>query len=153
VRDEYPFDAHEAGWLSCELEPDFSLPGRRDLLYLVLCTLVKNALLALRSALPAQPRVHIALERAAPAPGLPVQPAIRVSDNGPGIAPDVLSRLTREPVTTRADSGGSGMGLVFCQRVMSSLGGSVAVRSEPGQGATITLYFSAQEEPNSKDTS
>ena len=33
-----------------------------------------------------------------------------VADNGPGVPPDVLQRLTREPVTTRADAGGSGMG-------------------------------------------
>ena len=48
VRDEYPFEAGEAAWLRCDLSADFNLPGRRDLLYLVLCTLVKNALLALR---------------------------------------------------------------------------------------------------------
>ena len=146
VRDEYPFDPGEASWLSCDLAADFRLPGRRDLLYLVLCTLVKNALLALRSALPDDPRVCIALGAAAPAPGLPEQPVIRVSDNGPGIAPEVLQRLTHEPVTTRADAGGSGMGLVFCRRVMGSLGGTVDVRSMPGQGAAVTLYFPPVEE-------
>jgi two-component system, response regulator PhcR len=31
--------------------------------------------------------------------------------------------------------------LVFCQRVMTSLGGSVSVASEPGAGARITLHF------------
>lgn len=141
VRDEYPFDNDEAQWLSSDLEADFVLPGRRDLLYLVLCTLVKNAMLALRPAPPAAPNVHFALGREAPAPGLPVQAAIHVSDNGPGIPADVLGRLTLQPLTTRAQSGGSGMGLVFCRRVMTSLGGSIVVRSEPGQGATVSLYF------------
>lgn len=141
VRDEYPFDGDEARWLVCDMAADFSLPGRRDLLYLVLCTLVKNALLALRSSLPEQPVLGIALTRAVPAPGLPAQPAIEVSDNGPGIPPDLLPRLTREPLTTRAESGGSGMGLLFCQRVMRSLGGSVEVCSTPGQGATVRLFF------------
>jgi two-component system, response regulator PhcR len=141
VQDEYPFDAGESGWLSVELEPDFTLPGRRDLLYLVLCTLVKNALIALRSEPPLQPRVRIALQSVAMVPGLNPQPAVRVIDNGPGIAPNVLQRLTREPVTTRADSGGSGMGLLFCQRVMTTLGGDIAVHSIQGQGTTVTLYF------------
>jgi two-component system response regulator PhcR len=77
---------------------------------------------------------------------LPEQSVIRVSDNGPGIVPEVLQRLTREPVTTRADAGGSGMGLVFCRRVMGSLGGTVDVRSMPGQGASVTLYFPPVEE-------
>jgi two-component system response regulator PhcR len=141
VRDEYPFDHDEALWLTSDLGDDFVLPGRRDLLYLVLCTLVKNALLALRPDPPAQPNVHVVLVREAPAPGLPVQPAIQVRDNGPGIPAEVLGRLTLEPLTTRASVGGSGMGLVFCRRVMTSLGGSIVVRSELGQGACVSLYF------------
>lgn len=145
LRDEYPFDGDEGGWLSVDLVADFSLPGRRDLLYLVLCTLVKNALLALRTAPPPQPRVHIALQRWAPVPGLPAQPTIEVSDNGPGIAPELLARLMREPVTTRAASGGSGMGLLFGHRVMSSLGGSMSVHSTPQQGATVRLHFPLED--------
>jgi two-component system response regulator PhcR len=53
-----------------------------------------------------------------------------------------------EPVTTRAESGGSGMGMLFCHRVITSLGGSIGVHSNPGQGTTVTLHFpSAQETP------
>ncbi|MFN3493549.1 MAG: ATP-binding protein [Hydrogenophaga sp.] len=144
VQQEYPFEAGEGSWFSTDLAADFTLPGRRDLLYLVLCTLLKNALLALRAQPPAglqPPMVQMALVRAAPTPDAPAQAAIRVRDNGPGIAPGLLARLTHEPVTTRAGSGGSGMGLLFCQRVMAGVGGRIAVRSEPGQGAEVTLYF------------
>jgi two-component system response regulator PhcR len=133
-------------WLSCDLVRDFTLPGRRDLLYLVMCTLVKNALMALRAAPPGQPRVHVVLDRASPAPGLPPQAVIQVIDNGPGIAPEVLQRLTHEPVTTRAASGGSGMGLLFCQRVLTSMGGTIDVRSGPDDGAVVSLYFPSIEE-------
>jgi two-component system response regulator PhcR len=147
VQEGYPFDAGEAAWLCCDLQRDFTLPGRRDLLYLVMCTLVKNALIALRSAPPAHPRVRVDLDRAAPAPGLPLHAVIRVADNGPGIAPDLMKRLTHEPVTTRATSGGSGMGLMFCQRVMTSLGGTVDVRTGPDGGAEVRLYFPSAEEP------
>jgi two-component system, response regulator PhcR len=141
VRDEYPFDEKESRWMAYDLAADFSLPGRRDLMYLVLCTVVKNALMAMASVVPAQPQLMLALGREAPAPGLPEQPVIRVMDNGPGIPPEVLQRLTREPITTRAAYGGNGMGVMFCHRVMQSLGGSVQVRSELGQGTTVTLYF------------
>jgi len=151
VREEYPFDAGEAQWLVCDASADFSLPGRRDLLYLVLCTLVKNALLALRTCPPASPRVGIRLTRAAPAPGLPGQPTIEVSDNGPGIPPEVLPRLLHEPLTTRAATGGSGMGLLFCHRVMSTLGGSVALSSTPGEGATVRLYFPLEDQTTDKE--
>lgn len=147
VRDGYPFDRDEADWLSCDLEQDFTLPGQRDLLYLVMCTLVKNALLALHAAPPPQPAIRIALGRDAG------EPMIRVDDNGPGIAPDVLARLTREPFTTRADQGGHGMGLVFCRRVMQSLGGDIEVRSSPGGGASIGLYFKFREEEQRHEVS
>jgi two-component system response regulator PhcR len=148
VQEEYPFEPGEAQWLSTDASADFALPGRRDLLYLVLCTLVKNALIALRASPPAQPRLRIELTRAAPAPGLPTQAALVVSDNGPGIAPDVLERLMVEPVTTRAATGGSGMGVLFCHRVISSLGGSIEIRSGVGEGATVALFFpSAQDTP------
>ena len=66
----------------------------------------------------------------------------RGADGAPaGVAPGILERLTREPVTTRADSGGHGMGLVFCRRVLQAVGGSIDIQSEPGQGCHVTLVF------------
>ena len=137
--DEYPFEGDERAWVSCDLAADFVLPGQRDLLYLVLCTVTKNALLALRD-LPA-PKLHIALEPGVDAPDGAKQKTIRFTDNGPGIAPEILARLTHEPVTTRSAQGGSGMGLLFCRRVVQSMGGHIEVNSEPHRGASITLLF------------
>ena len=141
--DEYPFEDRERQWVSTEVRNDFHLPGRRDLLYLVLCTLTKNAILALRDT--AQPQLRIEASSAG-SPGAP-RASIRFIDNGPGIPPEVLSRLTREPVTTRAASGGSGMGLMFCQRVMLAAGGQVRIGSEPGQGTTVELLFERGVQP------
>ena len=139
--DEYPFEGDERSWVDSELTQDFLLPGRRDLLYLVLCTLTKNALLVLRGR--AEPRLKIELGCEERAPGAATAPRrwIRFVDNGPGIEPDVLSRLTREPVTTRTGSGGAGMGLMFCLRVMQSIGGAIEIESELGAGAGVWLYF------------
>ena len=136
--DEFPFEDNERSWISSAVPQDFRLPGRRDLLYLVLCTLTKNALLALRGA--EQPLLHIEVAVDSQPSG-EVRPRIRFTDNGPGIPPEVLAKLTLEPVTTRATSGGNGMGLMFCQRVMLSLGGMVEIASTLGQGAKITLRF------------
>lgn len=138
---EFPFerDEHdERSWVSCEVISDFALPGQRDLLYLVLSTLTKNALQALHGQ-PA-PRLQIVLGRE-PGPEGRARPWIRFVDNGHGIPPDILARLLREPVTTRAQSGGNGMGLMFCRRVLQSLGGSIELNSEPGHGTTVSLYF------------
>ncbi|HSV36441.1 MAG TPA: hybrid sensor histidine kinase/response regulator [Ramlibacter sp.] len=142
--DEFPFEDNERTWTSSHVIRNFSLPGRRDLLYLVLCTLTKNALLALRGT--AQPRLRIELGVEEGAPDR-ARPWVRFVDNGPGIAPEVLARLTREPVTTRASSGGNGMGLMFCQRVMQSIGGSIDIRSTVGEGAAFTLYFRPADAP------
>jgi two-component system response regulator PhcR len=135
---EFPFEENERGAVTSDLLQDFMLPGRRDLLYLVLCTLTKNALIALRGR--PGPRLHIELGHDTKAPGGATN-WLRFHDNGPGIEPEVLARLTREPVTTRAHAGGNGMGLMFCQRVMQSLGGTIKIFSEPGQGACVYLYF------------
>jgi two-component system response regulator PhcR len=142
--DEYPFEGDERSWVEGELSGDFKLPGRRDLLYLVLCTLAKNALLVLRGRPAPRLRIELGVETAVRGPA---RSWIRFVDNGPGIASDVLSRLTREPVTTRANVGGNGMGLMFCFRVMQSLGGAIEVESEFGSGATVWLYFTKFEPP------
>lgn len=141
--DEFPFEGDERSWVSGQLGEDFLLPGRRDLLYLVLCTLTKNALLALKGR--AQPSLQIVLGRDAPAGG-PAKCWMRFVDNGHGIAPEILAKLTREPVTTRAHSGGNGMGLMFCRRVVQSISGAIEIASEPGRGTTVSLYFQPLKE-------
>ncbi len=144
LMDEYPFDGAEFDWVSVRQHQDFHLPGRRDLLYLVLCTLTKNALQALRGRIGPSLRIELGLGAL---PGLPAQPWLRFIDNGPGIPAEILSRLTLEPVTTRAGSGGHGMGLMFCRRVMQSIGGGIEINSEPGEGCTVTLNFQGIEQP------
>ncbi|MGA0572281.1 hybrid sensor histidine kinase/response regulator [Variovorax sp. VNK109] len=137
---EYPFEEGERDCVRASLGEDFALPGQRDLLFLVLSTLTKNALLALRGRPAPSLSIELGRENEAPA-GQPARCAIRFIDNGPGIPPEILSRLTREPVTTRAHSGGSGMGLMFCRRVVQSLGGAIDIESNLGKGACVSLYF------------
>jgi two-component system response regulator PhcR len=136
--DEFPFEENERSAVTLEVRHDFRLPGRRDLLYLVLCTLAKNAFLALRGR--PQPRLWLEVDSNADAP-VGRRAWIRVRDNGPGIPPEVVAKLTREPVTTRAGAGGSGMGLMFCQRVMQAISGAIEVNSTVGEGAAVTLFF------------
>jgi two-component system response regulator PhcR len=136
--DEFPFEENERGCVALDVRHDFRLPGRRDLLYLVLCTLAKNALIALRGRPDA--RLWLEVDSGAEQPQ-GRRSWIRVRDNGPGIPPEVLARLTKEPVTTRAESGGTGMGLMFCQRVMQAISGAIEVHSTLGEGTMVTLYF------------
>jgi len=135
--DEFPFEENEQSWVSSAVMEDFRLPGRRDLLYLVLCTLTKNALIALRGT--AQPSLRIEVGQGTGPGG--ARPWIRFADNGPGIPPEVLAKLTREPITTRAQAGGNGMGLMFCQRVVQTMGGTIEISSTVGQGTVVSLFF------------
>jgi len=62
---------------------------------------------------------------------------VRISDNGPGIAPEVLSRLGSPFVTTRAK--GTGLGLFLTRRLIESGGGTLQIESAPGSGTTCTV--------------
>jgi PAS domain S-box-containing protein len=74
--------------------------------------------------------------------------AISVADTGPGIAPEHLSRVF-EPFFTTKDAGkGSGLGLSQVYGFARHSGGTVQVRSEPGRGATFTIFL-----PMSRKTS
>lgn len=57
---------------------------------------------------------------------------IEVSDEGPGIPPELLARIFDEHFTTKAD--GTGMGLALTKQVMTRHGGQISV-SSPAQGS------------------
>ncbi len=64
-----------------------------------------------------------------------------VRDTGIGISKDNLGNLFRafaqaDASTTRL-YGGTGLGLVICQRIVDLMGGSIGVDSEPGRGSTF----------------
>jgi two-component system response regulator PhcR len=56
----------------------------------------------------------------------------------------MMQRLLVAPVITNA--GVSNFGMIFCNRVMQSFGGSIRIASASGAGTTVTLEF-----PNFKD--
>ena len=71
--------------------------------------------------------------------------AVRVTDSGPGIAPEYQSRIFErffrvDPGRSR-DLGGSGLGLSIVRNTMRAHGGDVTVHSEIGQGSTFELTF------------
>jgi signal transduction histidine kinase len=68
---------------------------------------------------------------------------VAVTDDGPGIAEDDLPRVFERFYTTRRHDKGSGLGLALVQAVVEAHGGTVAVTSRPGEGATFTASFPA----------
>jgi signal transduction histidine kinase len=66
---------------------------------------------------------------------------LRVTDNGPGIAPDVLPHIFEPFFTTRKAGEGTGLGLATCDGIVSRLGGRIDVRTAPGQGTTMSVFI------------
>ena len=64
--------------------------------------------------------------------------AVAVSDDGPGIAAADLPHVFDRFYKGRASSG-SGLGLAIAHNLVTAPGGTISVRSAPGQGATITF--------------
>ncbi|MEV1143412.1 sensor histidine kinase [Micromonospora sp. NPDC049799] len=66
---------------------------------------------------------------------------LTVSDTGPGIPAELHERIFEEfyqvPGKTRV--GGTGLGLPYARRLVTLLGGSLDLASEPGRGSTFTV--------------
>jgi signal transduction histidine kinase len=67
--------------------------------------------------------------------------AVDVADTGVGIARVDLEKIFEPFYTTRADSGGTGLGLGLCRMLISEMGGRIEVRSALGQGATFSVVL------------
>ncbi|CAN5886649.1 hypothetical protein BH20ACT6_BH20ACT6_22120 [soil metagenome] len=66
-----------------------------------------------------------------------------VVDDGPGMLPQVLERAVHPLFTTKR--GGSGLGLWSAQAFVLRNRGQLAIRSEPGQGTTVSLWLPAAD--------
>ena len=64
---------------------------------------------------------------------------ISVSDNGPGIDPDIADRIFEPYFSTRQKGQGSGMGLAVVHGIIENHGGSITMRSEPGIKTTFAF--------------
>jgi signal transduction histidine kinase len=64
---------------------------------------------------------------------------IRFSDNGPGIPPDDLDRIFEPFYTTK--SGGMGMGLSICRRIIQAHGGRLEAKNRVPQGTEFIILL------------
>lgn len=122
------------------LGPDLpSFVGDAGALQQVVLNLLTNA----REALNGAGEVRIETR---PAPGHPGSIQLIMADNGPGIPADVLPKIFDPFFTTKAR--GTGLGLSVSYGIVQEHGGTIEVRSEPGQGTVFVLNFPVDSSPS-----
>lgn len=103
----------------------------------VLLNLLRNAHQAIGSvpcdARPAKPEIQVEVVDG------PEAIEIRVSDNGPGIQPEVLPRIFEPFFTTKSAGHGSGLGLSMCRGIVESHGGRLQVEIVPDLRTTFSI--------------
>lgn len=117
--------------IAVRLDGEIAVRGNRDALKQVLLILFDNALVHT----PADAAVEV-VARAADG-----QATISVRDTGPGIAPDALPHIFERFYRGQAARSGvgAGLGLAIARELIEAQGGTIAVESQPGQGAVFTI--------------
>ncbi len=76
------------------------------------------------------------------------RPAIRVSDSGPGMTPEILAhaveRFYRGPDAERDNTPGTGLGLAVAAELAARNGGAIRLSSPPGGGVEATIVLRDQ---------
>jgi signal transduction histidine kinase len=70
---------------------------------------------------------------------------VEIADTGTGMSDDVLREVFTPFFTTKPLGVGTGVGLPVCQRIVSALGGQIAVESKLGIGSTFRVLLPAAE--------
>jgi signal transduction histidine kinase len=68
---------------------------------------------------------------------------IVVEDDGPGVAPEVRSRLFEPFVTTKEVGKGTGLGLAVCRGLVEAAGGTIALDASHAPGARFVIDLPA----------
>ncbi len=116
--------------------PEVLLDVDGDRIRTVLRNLLENAI---KYSLPDSGPVEISVSQD------PETVTIRVTDDGPGIPETDLANLFepffRVDRSRSKKSGGYGLGLSICKRILEAHGGGITASNNPGRGATFTLTF------------
>jgi len=113
-------------------EGEFAVVGEVSQIEQMLLNLVANA----RDAMPAGGTVTVTLE-----PDGVSDVVLRVADTGSGMDDVTLLRCFETFYTTKPRGMGTGLGLASVRRIVTQMGGEIAVASILGAGTTFTLRF------------
>ncbi len=76
---------------------------------------------------------------------------IEISDNGPGIPPELIDKVFEPYFTTKEEGKGTGLGLFISQRIIERHGGALLLQNSSGKGACfqIELPFNPEDSDSS----
>jgi two-component system sensor histidine kinase HupT/HoxJ len=121
--------------------PDGAVKGSAGQLLQVLMNLIQNAFDAASTPNGAAPRLHIRVCRQNQ------WISITLHDNGPGIAPETLSRIFEPFFTTKPVGKGTGLGLSISYGIVERHGGTLTACNHPDGGAEFELRLPAIPSP------
>lgn len=120
----------------------------------------RSLLLNAREAIPGAGTISVHAENVPNASGAPAAGGgdgvrIRVTDDGVGIAPDVLPKVFDPYFSTkqRGAQKGMGLGLTTCRVAIQAHGGTIAIESRPQFGTTVTCFLPARSARTSEPRS
>jgi two-component system, CAI-1 autoinducer sensor kinase/phosphatase CqsS len=126
---EYAFQSdEEAAHVELHVASDFIFRGDETAYLFAVFNLLKNALYYL----PAYPHARVTITVG--------DHEVKVHDNGPGIALEAQARLF-QPFASAGKSGGTGLGLSYCRRVMRAFRGDIRCESVPGRFTEFAMHF------------
>jgi len=115
--------------------------GDREEIVQVLQNLIQNAIKYGREG----GHIEVRVGRDAPRGSRPARVWVSVTDDGPGIAPVHLPRLTerfyRVNVASSREKGGTGLGLAIVKHILNRHRGELKIASKLGAGSTFTASF------------
>ncbi|MEA1830476.1 ATP-binding protein [Methylobacterium durans] len=124
-------------------EGDYPVLGSRDELLRVVENLIENAV--------KYGGAHVTVSLARDPLGRLGEPEIElaVTDDGPGIAPEHIPRLTerfyRVDVTSSRQQGGTGLGLAIVKHTLNRHRGRLTIESEIGRGTVVRVRLPERE--------
>jgi PAS domain S-box-containing protein len=139
-------DLRQRGHLVRDFAPVPKVEASESRLGQVFLNLLVNALQALPETGDQEVRVRVSAPDATDAEeGQWV--LVEVSDTGDGIPADVLPRVFDPFFTTKPIGVGTGLGLFVCHGIVTSLGGTLEIQSEPGKGTRVSVRLPAARAP------
>lgn len=117
---------------SLNSSPEVFVQMDPDQIYQVLLNLTQNSVQALQESLIPK-KISLASEIS------DGQLTLTLTDNGPGIPPDVIGKIFEPFFSTKKTGEGTGLGLAICYGIIQQHGGSIVVDSTPNQNTRFQI--------------